>query len=138
MTVGEELILGLQTLVLGMVVTFIGLAILQVIMILMGRASDRKRAPAGYTVGDGAETEIRDEITASDDEELTHRGSEFEGRAEDYSEEQVAAIAAVMAILMEEGAAPVHIKSVTQVGPVAANLWGLAGRQDLMSGRSRA
>ncbi len=51
MTVGEELILGLQTLVLGMVVTFIGLAILQVIMILMGRASDRKRAPAGYAVG---------------------------------------------------------------------------------------
>jgi len=53
MTVAEELILGLQTLVLGMAVTFVGLAVLQIIMILMGRASDRNRVAVTSKVRKG-------------------------------------------------------------------------------------
>lgn len=123
MSIAEELILGLQTLVLGMAVTFAGLAILQIIMILMGRASDRERAAVTSKVPERREMPEEPEAPA-------HRGHE--------SEEHVAAIAAVMAILTEEGAAPVRVRSITQVDPGATNLWGLAGRQELMSGRSKA
>jgi sodium pump decarboxylase gamma subunit len=130
MTVAEELILGLQTLVLGMAVTFVGLAILQIIMILMGRASDRNRVVVKTTLPESME--------ASEELEAAAPRHEIEECAEDYSEEHVAAIAAVMAILTEEGMAPVRVRSVTPVGPGATNLWGLAGRQELMSGRSRA
>ncbi|MDD2201544.1 MAG: OadG family protein [Firmicutes bacterium] len=123
MTVAEELILGLQTLVLGMAVTFVGLAVLQIIMILMGRASDRNRVAVTSKVPEGLEM-------PEEPETPVHQGDE--------SDEHVAAIAAVMAILTEEGAAPVRVRSITQVSPRAANLWGLAGRQELMSGRSKA
>ena len=50
MTVGEDLVLGLQTLVLGMVVTFVGLLILQGVMMLMARFSKANGRPSSSSV----------------------------------------------------------------------------------------
>ncbi len=131
MTVGEDLVLGLQTLVLGMVVTFIGLLILQGVMMLMARfagANDRNGQAAksiAVVASDGAAPE----------------GAGAQASPTGRADEEAAAIAAVIALLTAENEAPTQAglaRSVVRPTATAANAWGLAGRQDIMAARRRA
>ena len=137
MTVSEDLMLGLQTLVLGMVVTFVGLLILQGVMILMARfskANGNNSKPAASSVAsnsarDGNASPVTTEKPATQMERA------------DLPDGEIAAISAVIAVLTAESGAPAQIRSVRPIGPVPAaapNTWGLAGRQDIMAARRRA
>ena len=137
MTVGEDLVLGLQTLALGMVVTFVGLLILQGVMILMARFSkangNNSRASASSVASNPARNGNASPVTAEKPAAQVERP--------DLPDEEMAAISAVMAVLTAESGAPAQIRSVRPIGPVPAavpNIWGLAGRQDIMAARRRA
>ncbi len=137
MTVGEDLVLGLQTLVLGMVVTFIGLLILQGVMMLMARFSksngNNSRPSASSVASDPARNRNASPVTAEGPAAQVERSG--------VPDEETAAISAVIAVLTAESGAPTQIRSVRPTGPVPAavpNIWGLAGRQDIMAARRRA
>ena len=137
MTVSEDLLLGLQTLALGMVVTFVGLLILQGVMILMARfskANGNNNRPSNAPAMSGP-AHVKNNPPATMEGPAAQ--SEHPGRPD----EEVAAISAVMAVLTAESGAPMQIRSVRPVGPVpaaASNIWGLAGRQEIMAARRRA
>jgi len=137
MTVGEDLGLGLQTLVLGMIVTFVGLLILQGVMMLMARFSkangNNGRASNGLPVSGPAHVE--------NDPPVMMEGPAVQSERPGLPDEEMAAISAIMAVLTAESGAPTRIRSVRPMGPVPAaapNIWGLAGRQDIMAARRRA
>jgi len=134
MTVGEDLVLGLQTLVLGMVVTFVGLLILQGVMMLMARFSKANGRPSSSSVAsDSARNRSSSPLTMEKPAAQVERAG--------LPDEEMAAISAVMAVLTAESGAPTQIRSVRPIGPVPAaapNIWGLAGRQDIMAVRRRA
>lgn len=124
MTTGENLLLGLQTLLLGMAVTFVGLLILQGVMKLIARFSRAKRRDAGAPIAPSplASADAQAALPSRHDEEI-------------------AAISAVMAMLTAEDEPPMQVKSVRPVDPATAgvsNIWGLAGRQEIMASRRRA
>ncbi|MEA4883900.1 MAG: OadG family protein [Clostridia bacterium] len=148
MTLLGKLGLGLQTTLMGMAVTFVGLAILQGVMLMMAKMSNGKhgtaRAGAGGSQDDG------------EDEEESHTGEETDlapepepdaiaapaadhaGQPSARAEEEIAAIAAVMAIITGEQTRPDAAGASARAYPAQANLWGLAGRRDNMAGRQRA
>jgi len=134
MTVGEDLVLGLQTLVLGMVVTFVGLLILQGVMMLMARFSKANGRPSSSSVAsDSARNRSSSPLTMEKPAAQVERAG--------LPDEEMAVISAVMAVLTAESGAPTQIRSVRPIGPVPAaapNIWGLAGRQDIMAARRRA
>lgn len=137
MTVGEDLVLGLQTLVLGMIVTFAGLLILQGVMLLMAKfskANNSNRRPSN------APAELDPARSNNASPVAPERPAARSGRP-GLPDEEIAAISAVMAVLTAESGAPMQVRSVRPIGPVpaaAANVWGLAGRQEIMADRRRA
>ncbi len=137
MTIGEDLVLGLQTLVLGMVVTFVGLLILQGVMMLMARFSKANgsngRPSSASVASDPARNRNASPLTMEEPAAQVERAG--------LPDEEMAAISAVMAVLTVESGVPTQIRSVRPIGPVPAaapNIWGLAGRQDIMAARRRA
>ncbi|MGI6132404.1 MAG: OadG family protein [Bacillota bacterium] len=137
MTVGEDLMLGLQTLALGMLVTFAGLLTLQGVMLLMAKFSkangNNSRPSNAPAVLDPARS--KNASPAALEEPASQSGRPG------LPDEDIAAISAVMAVLTAESGAPMQIRSVRPMGPVPAaapNLWGLAGRQEIMADRRRA
>ena len=139
MTIGEDLVLGLQTLALGMVVTFVGLLILQGVMMLMARFSKANGA-------NGANGKPSASPVASDTAHNRNASPAMavkpaaQAERPGLADEEMAAISAVMAVLTAESGAPAQIRSVRSMGPVPAavpNIWGLAGRQDIMAARRR-
>ncbi len=129
MTAGEDLLLGLQTLVLGMIVTFVGLLILQGVMILMARFS---KVNANNS---------RPSNATKDDSDVTMEGFAVQPESPSQPDEEIAAISAVMAVLAAESGAPMQARSVRRISPAstaAPNIWGLAGRQEIMAARRRA
>ncbi len=137
MTLGEDLVLGLQTLALGMVVTFAGLLILQGVMLLMAKFSkasgNNGRPPNASAVSDPA--------PSKDATPVAVEGPATQPGRLGQPDEEIAAISAVMAVLTAEGGAAMQVRSVKPMGPGAAaasNTWGLAGRQEIMAARRRA
>lgn len=118
MAAAENLVLGVQTLLLGMAVTFFGLVLLQIIVRLMtrltGNANPKSVTPA-----------------------MPATAPAVSGGATN-ADEEIAAIAAVMALLVAEGSQPARIGAVRQLGTApSGNAWGLAGRQEIMASRKR-
>lgn len=126
MTTGENMLLGLQTLLLGMAVTFVGLLILQGVMKLIARLSRSKTPEAGAAVAPAAAA--TDAAIAALERPSRH-------------DEEIAAISAVLAVLTAEDQSTMQVKSIRSVGPAKTgipNIWGLAGRQEIMESRRRA
>jgi Na+-transporting methylmalonyl-CoA/oxaloacetate decarboxylase gamma subunit len=137
MTVGEDLVLGLQTLVLGMIVTFAGLLILQGVMILMARFSKAN----GNNGGPSTSSVLSDPTPNKNTSPVKAEKPAAQVERIGLPDEEKAAISAVMAVLTAESGAPMQIRSVRPMGSVPAatpNTWGLAGRQDIMAARRRA
>lgn len=132
MATGENMLLGLQTLLLGMAVTFVGLLILQGVMKLIARLSRSKTPEAGAAV---APSPAVAPAAAATDAAIAalERPSRHD--------EEIAAISAVLAVLTAEDQSTMQVKSIRSVGPAKTgipNIWGLAGRQEIMESRRRA
>lgn len=130
MTLGEDLVLGLQTLALGMIVTFAGLLILQGVMILMAKfshANGNNGRPSNATAEQASPAAVET--------------PEAHASRPDLPDEEIAAISTVVALLAAESGVPLRVRSVRPLGPApaaASNIWGLAGRQEIMATRRRA
>ncbi|MCR4425698.1 MAG: OadG family protein [Firmicutes bacterium] len=155
MTLTEDLILGLKTTVLGMSIVFLGLVVLQLIMIFLSRyCPDGKPAPRmrlSHEMESVAPPKIETPAAAAAGQAGPPAGNELAqptaarpeasgigASTDEHSLEEVAAIAAALALATEEGGGPFAVMSTRRVGPVAQaglNLWGLAGRQEIMRAR---
>ncbi|OPZ63709.1 MAG: hypothetical protein BWY85_01561 [Firmicutes bacterium ADurb.Bin506] len=150
MTLASNMSLGVQTLTLGLTVTFVGLAALQLIVRAMAfLSSGGKVQPQPVAVAEAAVPTpevtqiISTAVTSSStlDEEAAVAIAAATAAAMTRNDEEIAAIGAVMAIITAEGAQGAQIGAIRRVsGPGYAgtpNLWALAGRQDIMAGRNR-
>lgn len=106
--IAEQLLLGLKTTVLGMGVVFIGLIILQLIIALLARLSPTEEsvpsagAQARFIEGD--ESDVSDTAGPVQGEPETARGLVgVDYSAEAGAAEEVAAIAAALALVIEQG-----------------------------------
>ncbi|HOA15060.1 MAG TPA: OadG family protein [Bacillota bacterium] len=133
----ENLELGLYTTGMGMFIVFLGLVFLMYIMIglaLVDKGRSKKKATPSKGAG------IREQVESlSEDAPVEDAGpAKMEGAAPAQEAAagglgEVAAIAAVMAILTSEGVHGV-VTSVRQVGS-KVNSWAFAGRRDIMASR---
>lgn len=121
----ENLKLGIYTTILGMVIVFVGLLFLMYVMIALAKLSkggEKKQVDRQAPVEEEPETHDMSTDKAADAAPL---------KGQDLGE--IAAVAAVMAIMTAEGKAGV-VASVMKTGP-KTNTWALAGRRDIMAGR---
>jgi Na+-transporting methylmalonyl-CoA/oxaloacetate decarboxylase gamma subunit len=129
----DNVLMGLSTTGLGMLVVFLGLIFLMYIMIgLAGISKTGGKKPS-------AKAEKLNDVAVPMAAEAVEKAvpSVVESPAatlkHSTADEEIAAIAAVMAILTSEG---VHgaVTAVRPLGP-KLNLWALAGRRDIMASR---
>lgn len=131
----DNFLMGISTTGLGMLVVFLGLIFLMYIMIgLAGvnRMGVKKDAPAKSASPAASVPQEKPEIMESAAAEPAAAPA-MPVASPDRSGEEIAAIAAVLAILTSEGVKG----TVTAVRRLGANTatWALAGRRDIMASR---
>lgn len=147
MTVASSMSLGVQTLTLGMAVTFVGPGAFQVIgkaraLLSGGGAQKKDAADAAATAHEIAPSESGAAVPRSAiDEETAVAIAAATAAAMSRSDEEIAAIGAVLALITAEGAQGAQVSAVRRIDAPKCvgmpNLWALAGRQDIMAGRNR-
>ena len=129
----ENLLTGLSTTGLGMLVVFLGLIFLMFIMIgLSGISKAGNKKPAAKSempISAAAAVKAEAPETAVPVAE-SHAAAAIKPSTAD---EEIAAIAAVMAILTAEGVQGT-VTAVRPLGP-KQNSWAFAGRRDIMASR---
>ena len=131
----EDFLMGISTTGLGMLVVFLGLVFLMFIMIgLSGvnRMGARKGAPLKPASPAASVAQAKPEIMESAAAEPA-ASIAMPVASADRSGEEIAAIAAVLAILTSEGVEG-SVAAVRRLGANAAT-WTLAGRRDVMASR---
>lgn len=132
----ENLELGLYTTGMGMVIVFLGLLFLMYIMMALafvGKTGSKKQAPSSNKVFIREQIEIVSEDPVEEEKPVHAEVAQPVKAEEPGNLGEVAAIAAVMAILTSEGVHGV-VTSVKQVGAKASS-WAFAGRRDIMASR---
>lgn len=129
----DNVLMGLSTTGLGMLVVFLGLIFLMYIMIGLARASKtgaKKPSAKSERPSDEAAAETAESMEKAVPAVVESPAASLKPTTAD---EEIAAIAAVMAILTSEGVQG----TVTAVRPLGhkLNLWALAGRRDIMASR---
>ncbi len=150
MTLSNSMSLGVETLTLGMIVTFVGLAALQMIVKAMTAFTGHARPKAATAATAEDDPSVQEIVQGSacvqalgdaSEEEAAVVAAVVAAASMTRSDEEIAAIGAVLALITAEGAAGARIGGIRRLdGPGYAgmpNLWGLAGRQDIMAGRNR-
>ncbi|NLM65343.1 MAG: OadG family protein [Firmicutes bacterium] len=140
MTLGGSLYVGIQTLLVGMLVTFVGLAALQFIIRAMATVTARRESSPSEGGAAAPRVEARQAAPQANAEEAVAAAAAAAMAAASgaRTDEEVAAIGAVLALLASEGARGASIGAVRKVSPASTalpNLWGLAGRYELMTAR---
>lgn len=130
----ENVLMGLSTTGLGMLVVFLGLIFLMYIMIgLAGISKTGAKKPSAKTakpLGEPDEETAEPAAISTSPVADNAAGAAFGSSTAD---EEIAAIAAVMAILTSEGAQGI-VTAVRPLGP-KLNSWAFAGRRDIMASR---
>ncbi len=131
----EDFLMGISTTGLGMLVVFLGLVFLMYIMIgLAGvnRMGAKKDAPAKHASPAASVPHEKPEVMESAAAEPSTAPA-MQVASSERSGEEIAAIAAVLAILTSEGVQGT-VTAVRRLGGNAA-AWALAGRRDIMASR---
>lgn len=132
----ENLELGLYTTGMGMFIVFLGLVFLMYIMMalaLVNKSRSKKQAPPPKSAGIREQVENLSEEAPVEEAKPALIEAAAPAKETAGGLDEVAAIAAVMAILTSEGLHGV-VTSVRQVGS-KANSWAFAGRRDIMASR---
>jgi Na+-transporting methylmalonyl-CoA/oxaloacetate decarboxylase gamma subunit len=130
----EDFLMGISTTGLGMLIVFLGLVFLMLIMMglsVVNRMGARKAAPSKRYLPAEPVKPAKTEVMAASEEPAAAPAAE--APATDRSGEEIAAIAAVLAILTAEGVQGT-VTAVRRLGGNAAT-WALAGRRDIMASR---
>ncbi len=131
----ENLELGLYTTALGMFIVFLGLVFLMYIMMGLSALNKPAKKPAAPRRDEGMREKV-EAVTEENAVEIKEQPSAPQHGQDTVKADatgEVAAIAAVMAILMSEGASGV-VTSVRQIG-AKTSPWAFAGRRDIMASR---
>lgn len=130
----ENVLMGLSTTGLGMLVVFLGLIFLMYIMLgLAGISKTGAKRPAAKAEKPGSSpTAVTIETVEKADALVVDNETPVASKTS-TADEEIAAIAAVMAILTSEGVQGT-VTAVRPIGP-KFNLWALAGRRDIMASR---
>jgi hypothetical protein len=130
----EKVLMGLSATDLAMLVVFLGLILLIYIMIMLVRISkaDAKNPSAKLEKANSEDVAITAEAVEKAASLVTENSAAAALRPS-IANEEIAAIAAVMAIITSEGIEGT-ITAVRPLGP-KLNLWALAGRRDIMASR---
>ena len=132
MTLGGSLYVGIQTLLVGMLVTFVGLAALQFIIRAMATVTARRESSPSEGGAAAPRVEARQAAPQANAEEAVAAAAAAAMAAASgaRTDEEVAAIGAVLALLASEGARGASIGAVRKVSPAStafAEPMGLAG-----------
>jgi len=130
----ENFLMGLSTTGLGMLVVFLGLIFLMYIMIgLAGVSRMGARKDSAPKASSPAQAAPQVEAESPQAAVLPVEAPAATAPSSDRTGEEIAAIAAVLAILTAEGVQGT-VTAVRRLGGNAAT-WALAGRRDIMASR---
>lgn len=130
----ENVLMGLSTTGLGMLVVFLGLIFLMYIMIgLAGISKTGGKKPSAKTEKPLGESDAVKAEAAEKPASPLADDSAIVALRPTTADEEIAAIAAVMAILTSEGIQGT-VTAVRPLGP-KLNSWAFAGRRDIMASR---
>jgi hypothetical protein len=126
MSVGESLYIGIQTLLVGMLVTFVGLTALQFIIRIMTLITRGKGAPAescsvsrkagAIQIVTQVEPPRAGDAPAASEESVISAAAVTFGRAGVCTNEEVAVIGAVVSLFAIEGMCGAPVSTIRKVG----------------------